>query len=92
MDKLVSNKNMWLRRTAMIHQLGYKDKTDTNRLFNFALCLAHENEFFIQKSIGWALRDYAHYNDKLVIDFLKKRKSELSKLSYLEAAKHLIIN
>jgi len=50
---------------------------------------ADEDEFFIQKAMGWALRQYAHTNPSSVKSFLLKNKTILSKLTYREAAKHL---
>ncbi|GJJ01943.1 DNA alkylation repair protein [Duganella rhizosphaerae] len=90
MDQAVKHENMWVRRIALLHQLGWRDKVDTDRLFNYALSLAHEKEFFIQKAIGWALRDYARYDPEAVRLFTLKEKQQLSALSYREANKHLL--
>ncbi|GJI93408.1 DNA alkylation repair protein [Duganella caerulea] len=89
MDEALSHDNMWVRRIALLHQLGWRDKVDTDRLFNYSLALAHEKEFFIQKAIGWALRDYAHHDPEAVRAFTQKEKHRLSALSYREANKHL---
>ncbi|WP_339938749.1 DNA alkylation repair protein, partial [Undibacterium luofuense] len=59
MDAAIRHENFWVRRIAMLHQLGWREATDTQRLFDDALRLSHEKEFFIRKAIGWALRDYA---------------------------------
>jgi 3-methyladenine DNA glycosylase AlkD len=50
---------------------------------------AHEKEFFIQKAIGWALRDYARHAPQEVREFISAEKGKLSPLSYREANKHL---
>ena len=89
MDAALISPNMWLRRIAMLHQLGWRDNTDTARLFAYARTLAPEQEFFIQKAIGWALRDYAHHNPQAVRDFLRAEKDRLAPLSYREANKHI---
>lgn len=89
MDQALSHNNMWVRRIALLHQLGWRDQVDTNRLFNYSIALAHEKEFFIQKAIGWALRDYARFNPAAVRTFTLKEKHRLSALSYREANKHL---
>jgi 3-methyladenine DNA glycosylase AlkD len=89
MDEALTHENMWMRRVAMLHQLGWRDKVDTDRLFKFALALSHENEFFIRKAIGWALRDYARHDPQLIRDFTLAEKDRLSALSYREANKHL---
>ena len=88
MDQALQHENMWMRRVAVLHQLGWRDKVDTERLFEYALTLAHEKEFFIQKAIGWALRDYARHDAQAVREFTLKEKSRLAPLSFREANKH----
>ncbi|OWF37592.1 uncharacterized protein LOC110467243 [Mizuhopecten yessoensis] len=89
MDKWVEDKDMWLRRTAILHQLKYKQKTDSQKLFRYCLMRAEEKEFFIQKSIGWALREYGKTNGKDVKQFVTEHKDTLSNLSVREALKHI---
>ncbi|ESO84499.1 hypothetical protein LOTGIDRAFT_168730 [Lottia gigantea] len=88
MDEWIEDDNMWLRRTAILHQLMYKDDTDTDRLFRYCLKCAHEKEFFIQKSIGWALRSHFRTDPKIIKDFVKKNEDKLAPLSKKEALKH----
>lgn len=90
-DTWVMSDNMWLRRSALIYQLRYKQKTDAMRLFKHADMLAHEKEFFIRKAIGWALREYAKIDQDAVRTYIILRKEKLSPLSFREAAKHLTI-
>jgi 3-methyladenine DNA glycosylase AlkD len=52
-------------------------------MFKYIKQLAHSNEFFIRKAIGWALREYSKTNPKAVVNFVSKTK--LSKLSEYEA-------
>ena len=54
-----------------------------------ALTLAPENDFFIRKAIGWALRDYARVQPEIIRHFLKSHESRLSRLTVREAGKHL---
>lgn len=89
MDDALKHENIWVRRIALLHQLGWRNKTDTRRLFAYTLACAHEKEFFIQKAIGWALRDYARHDPDAVRIFTRDEKSRLSALSYREANKHL---
>ena len=89
MDETLHADSFWLRRIAMIHQLGWRLETDQGRLFDYALQLAPEKEFFIRKAIGWALRDYARWNPDAVRSFIAKYREKLSDLTYREAAKHL---
>jgi 3-methyladenine DNA glycosylase AlkD len=87
MDAWSVDENMWIRRCAILHQLGYKDRTDTERLFGYCLVNAADQEFFIRKAIGWALRQYAYTDARAVIEFVENHP-ELSNLSKREARKH----
>jgi 3-methyladenine DNA glycosylase AlkD len=89
MDVWLKHPSHWVRRSAMLHQLGWRLDTDTTRLFGYAQQLADEKEFFIRKAIGWALRDYARWNPQAVSDFLLQHRTRLSGLTVREAAKHL---
>jgi 3-methyladenine DNA glycosylase AlkD len=89
MDAALRHDDKWVRRIAMLHQLGWRGETDTTRLFDYALELAPETDFFIRKAIGWALRDYARHDPKIVKKFLALNRNHLSPLSVREAAKHL---
>ncbi len=89
MDVCLRDANVWIRRVAMLHQLGWKAQTDETRLLHYALALAPETEFFIRKSIGWALRDYARTRPEVVRAILSKHAEALSGLTRREAGKHL---
>ena len=91
MDVWLKHPSHWVRRSAMLHQLGWRLDTDTTRLFGYATQLEEEKEFFIRKAIGWALRDYARWNPQPVTDFLVERRERLSGLTVREAAKHLTL-
>lgn len=86
-DRWLLSENLWLRRSAIIFQLRYKEKTDGDRLFKSCAHLGSEKEFFIRKAIGWALREYGKTEPKRVIKFLAS--ASLSPLSVREARKHL---
>ena len=83
----ISSDNLWLRRTALLFQLTYKEKTDAEWLFELIRTCADEKEFFIRKAIGWALREYAKSDPRAVRDFVAGTK--LSPLSVREALKHI---
>ncbi len=89
MDQALLHSSMWVRRIAMTHQLGWRLQTDTARLFLYALQLAAEEDFFIRKAIGWALRDYARWQPDQVRDFVTAHQIHFSALSVREALKHL---
>ncbi|MDE5416039.1 DNA alkylation repair protein [Alkalihalobacterium chitinilyticum] len=87
MDEWIEDDNMWVRRTAILHQLSFKENTDEERLFYYCEKHADDTEFFIAKAIGWALREYGKTNPQSVITFVEK--TPLQKLSKREALKHL---
>ncbi len=88
-DTWIDESDMWLRRTALICQVGAKDVTDSARLFGFAIRTAHEKEFFIRKAIGWALREYSKTNPEAVAGFINANALQLSGLSFREGSKHI---
>jgi len=89
MDSCLGHSNLWVRRVAMLHQLGWKERTDESRLLRYALHLAGEPDFFIRKAIGWALRDYARTRPDVVRAFLAQHGQTFSGLTRREAGKHL---
>lgn len=88
-DAWIDDDDMWLRRTAIICQVGAKENTDAARLFRFCETRAFENEFFIRKAIGWALRQHARVDPHAVARFVSEHREQLSGLSYREATKHI---
>jgi 3-methyladenine DNA glycosylase AlkD len=83
------NENIWLRRVAIDFQQEYKEKTNTELLEQIIKNNLGSNEFFINKAIGWSLRDYSKINQEWVRNFLKKYEDRLSKLSIKEASKYI---
>ncbi|RAK06352.1 DNA-7-methylguanine glycosylase [Halanaerobium saccharolyticum] len=77
--------NIWLQRTALLFQLGYKEETDAQLLFDIIEELKEIDEFFIQKAIGWALREYSKTEPIAVVKFANTH--QLSTLSEREALK-----
>ena len=88
MDEALRHEDFWLRRIAVLHQLGWRGDTDAAWLFDAALALAHEDEFFIRKAIGWALRDHARHAPEAVAAFADTHRQRLSPLTRREALKH----
>lgn len=80
--------NMWLNRTAMIAQLGFKGETRTKWLDEALSAHVHSTEFFHRKAIGWALRDYSKTNPRWVQQWVAAHP-ELSGLSRREALRLL---
>ena len=81
--------DFWLRRIAIDHQRGRKEKTKPGLLAKIIDNNLSREEFFINKAIGWALRDYSKTNPPWVKEFLASRKNGLAKLSLREASKYL---
>ena len=81
--------NIWLRRVAIDHQLLRKEKTDTDLLEKILINNLNHTEFFINKAIGWALRDYSKTNPQWVKDFIEKYKNNMASLSIREASKYI---
>ncbi len=79
--------NFWLRRTTILFQLGYKKETDFDLLCEIIRENLNSKEFFINKAIGWSLRQYARVDPKAVKKFVKA--TPLHPLSRREAMKHL---
>ncbi len=89
MDQWLEDDNLWIIRTAILHQLHYGAETDRDRLFGYCTRQAAHPDFFVRKAIGWALRQYARTDPNAVRSYLATHRSELSPLSVREAAKHL---
>ncbi|MGN0447564.1 MAG: DNA alkylation repair protein [Acutalibacteraceae bacterium] len=81
--------NIWLRRVAIDHQQEYKDKTNEEILEKIIVTNLGSNEFFINKAIGWNLRDYSKVKSERVIQFIEKYGKKMSSLSIKEASKFL---
>lgn len=81
--------NIWLRRVAIDHQLLRKEKTNVQLMEKILLHNLNQTEFFINKAIGWALRDYSKKNPSWVACFIEKNKERMAELSIKEASKYL---
>jgi len=82
-----SDENMWLRRSALLAQLKFKESTDVKFLSYTIRENLGDSEFFINKAIGWALREYSKTNPDWVRNFLQDH--ELQPLSFREASKYI---
>lgn len=83
----IKSSDFWLQRVAILFQLKYRDKTNAPLLFDYINQCATSKEFFIQKAIGWALREYSKSNPRLVTDFINQ--NNLPPLSKREGMKWL---
>lgn len=81
--------NIWLRRVAIDHQLLRKENTDEQLLEKILINNLNHKEFFVNKAIGWALRDYSKTNPQWVRNFIEVHKENMVSLSIREASKYL---
>ena len=81
--------NMWLKRVAILYQLSLKEKVDEIILDKILVNNLGDIEFFINKAIGWVLRDYSKYNPEWVKEFIRKNKDNMANLSIREASKYI---
>lgn len=81
--------NIWVQRIAILYQLRFKEKTNTTQLEQILLNCLGTNEFFINKAIGWALREYSKTNPDWVRTFLENHQAQMANLSIREASKYL---
>ncbi|MCJ8008816.1 DNA alkylation repair protein [Lederbergia wuyishanensis] len=86
-EKWIASDNMWLQRTMILFQLKYKNKTDEQLLYSYISRTSHIDEFFIQKAIGWSLREYSKTNPEAVAQFIETH--ELSNLARREGSKYV---
>jgi 3-methyladenine DNA glycosylase AlkD len=89
MDEWAVDDDIWLVRTAILHQLRFRQRTDANRLLRYCAQQASHRDFFVRKAIGWALREYSRTDPAGVRSFVEEHRTELAPLSVREALKHL---
>jgi 3-methyladenine DNA glycosylase AlkD len=86
-ERFSNSNNMWLNRSAILFQLSYKEKTNFDLLKSECEKHKESKEFFIQKAIGWALRDYSRFNPNVVTEYVNS--TNLKPLSQREALRNI---
>jgi 3-methyladenine DNA glycosylase AlkD len=86
-QKWMASNNIWLQRSCLLFQLKYKELLDTEFLANTISSLLGSQEFFINKAIGWVLREYSKTNQEWVIHFVSN--TPLNSLSEREALRKI---
>lgn len=81
--------DFWLRRVAIDHQRPRKEKTNTELLEIILKNNLNQKEFFINKAMGWALREYSKTNPEWVVNFISENKEGFSNLTIKEASKYI---
>lgn len=89
LNEWAEDENFWIRRIAIDHQLTRKEKTDADLLEAIIVKNFGSSEFFINKAIGWSLRDYSKVDPLWVRDFLERYGSQMAPLSVREASKYV---
>lgn len=84
-----TDENIWLRRVAIDHQLLRRKNTNTELLGRILVNNLGRQEFFINKAIGWALRDYSKTDPAWVRAFIETHRAGMAALSLREASKYL---
>ena len=83
------DEDFWIRRVAIDHQLSRKEKTNTKTMEKIIVTNFGSKEFFINKAIGWSLREYSKTDPDWVRSFIDKYKDRMDKLSIKEASKYI---
>lgn len=86
-EEWIESGNIWLQRSAILFQLKFKEETDRKLLFEIILRFKDSREFFIQKAMGWALREYAWRHPDVIEDFVFK--NTVPPLTKREALKNI---
>lgn len=81
--------DIWLRRAAIICQRKLAARTDVDLLFACIEPSLGENEFFLRKGIGWALRSLAYHAPGQVRRYVRQHAIRLSPLSQKEALRRI---
>jgi 3-methyladenine DNA glycosylase AlkD len=81
--------DMWKRRSSILCQITFKDRTDLDLLYDCIGPNLGDREFFIRKAIGWALRQYAWTDPREIRKYVKVNRTRLSPLSFREATKNI---
>lgn len=86
-EKWALGDHLWLKRSSILFQLKYKEDTIETILYKYINANSNSKEFFIQKAIGWALREFSKTNPDSVRQFIKE--TTLPKLSVREGSKYI---
>ena len=86
----IERQHLWTRRAGLVFTLPWtKEKRDPERMLGWAARLAEDREWFIQKAIGWWLRELSKRDPKRVRRFLNEHGEKLRAVARREATKYL---
>jgi 3-methyladenine DNA glycosylase AlkD len=88
-ESWVASRHLWTRRAALVFTLPWtRNDRDPERMLRWASKLANDPEWFIQKAIGWWLRELSKRTPSRVQRFLHQH-SQLKSVARREASKYL---
>ena len=87
----LTHPNFWVRRACLVYTLAYtKPERCPERVLGWAAEMVDDHEWFIQKAIGWWLRELSKHNPNRVVDFLQLYDSRMRSFAVKEASKYLL--
>jgi 3-methyladenine DNA glycosylase AlkD len=87
----IESPHLWTRRAALVFTLPWtKEKRDPERMLGWAARLAEDRQWFIQKAVGWWLRELSKRDPERVRRFLKEHGEKLTGVAKREATKYLV--
>lgn len=89
LKKWIRNDDLWIRRSAILSQLRFKEETDTEMLFAFCEAQLKDSTFWIRKAIGWALRQHSKTDPESVRQFIDRHGENMAGLTLREASKYI---
>ena len=90
MEAWTDHPNFWMRRAALVYTLPYaKPGKDPERSLRWAAKYVADPEWFIQKAIGWWLRDLSAHNPKRVLSFVAQYEDQLKYVAKKEATRKI---
>ena len=84
-----TDERLWVRRIALVFQVGRRDRVDLDLLFAACEATMADRDFFMRKGIGWGLRDAARAYPDEVRAFVEAHRDQMAPLSAREAMKNM---
>lgn len=73
-NKLINDENDWVKLIAIQSQLMLKQDTDFDLIFRLIKPLLNTDNFYLIRSIGWALRNAKRVNQLKIEQFVEENK------------------
>lgn len=86
-------KNPWQRRQSVVSLLEYTQKRQRvlpfEQLIEFVITLLDDDEYYVQKGIGWTLREIYNAHPKQMLEFFEQRYRDIAPLAWSAATEKL---